>query len=95
MFLCPPCDEKTEQGLKGGYLNELCDCDIFTRWICSKCHTDEGSFCYDYFEDRTTTERYEDASPVPEWAPATRIIYCHLQIRAVSSFRIYVILLSC
>lgn len=35
--LCDACDSVLEEQLKGQFLNELCDCDVPTRWICSKC----------------------------------------------------------
>ncbi len=35
--MCSPCDSALETSLNGQYLNELCDCDTFKRWICSKC----------------------------------------------------------
>ncbi|KAK7219582.1 hypothetical protein V2G26_007585 [Clonostachys chloroleuca] len=39
MCLCPECDTKMEKELSGKFLNELCDCDPYTRWICNEKET--------------------------------------------------------
>jgi hypothetical protein len=48
MCLCNECDEETESALRGQFLNELCDCDVYTRWICLKCVREEQNFSKDY-----------------------------------------------
>ena len=40
----------------GKYLNELCDCDVYTRWVCHKCVVDEIRFTSDYYDDNTISE---------------------------------------
>lgn len=56
MCLCDPCDAAVEATLKGKFLNELCDCDIFTRWICRKCVKAELEFTWDYYKKHTKGE---------------------------------------
>lgn len=33
MCLCPSCDTEMEKQLAGTFLNEVCDCDRYRRWI--------------------------------------------------------------
>ena len=54
--LCPPCDSRLEQELQGQHLNELCDCDVYKRWICLKCHQQELKESHEYFKDHTEWE---------------------------------------
>ncbi len=53
MCLCRKCDPILEEELRGRFLNELCDCDIYTRWICSKCVKDEREFWSEYSKNHT------------------------------------------
>ncbi|VUC23477.1 unnamed protein product [Clonostachys rosea] len=75
MCLCPECDTKMENELSGKFLNELCDCDRYTRWICTRCIVEERKFTRDYFDEHTVLEGDEEetksfwclcGSPVPE-----------------------------
>lgn len=61
--LCPICDASTEKEVAGKFLNELCDCDRYTRWICLKCKKEEDNFTKDYFDKHTVMEWDWD----PEW----------------------------
>lgn len=61
--LCPTCDASTEKELADKFLNELCDCDRYTRWICLKCKKEEDAFTKDYFDKHTLMEWDWD----PEW----------------------------
>ncbi|KIW89153.1 uncharacterized protein Z519_10005 [Cladophialophora bantiana CBS 173.52] len=55
--LCPDCDAKTEsEEIQGNFLNELCDCDIYTRWICHKCAGEEEEFTRDHYANNTAHE---------------------------------------
>lgn len=56
MLLCESCDEKVEKEVNGKFLNHLCDCDVFTRWICIKCRIDERNEAHDYFVMFTKTD---------------------------------------
>lgn len=53
MCLCRECDPILEDELRGQFLNELCDCDIYTRWICSKCVKEEQTFAFEYYKNHT------------------------------------------
>ncbi|KAI1800170.1 hypothetical protein F4811DRAFT_540250 [Daldinia bambusicola] len=48
MCLCDACDANLEDQLKGRYLEELCDCDRFKRWICFKCAKEEEEEAKEY-----------------------------------------------
>ncbi|KAI8653820.1 hypothetical protein NCS56_01337200 [Fusarium sp. Ph1] len=61
--LCSTCDTSTEKEVAGKFLNELCDCDRYTRWICLKCKKEENAFTKDYFDKHTVMEWDWD----PEW----------------------------
>ena len=56
MCLCDQCDAKLELSLKGKFLNELCDCDVFTRWICRKCIQEEQKWTQEYYRKYTASE---------------------------------------
>lgn len=56
MCLCNACDARLEGELQGQFLNELCDCDVFTRWICHKCVKEEQQFTQEYYDDHTEIE---------------------------------------
>jgi hypothetical protein len=53
MCLCIECDADTENKLRGQFLNELCDCDEYERWICPKCVREEQKFTEDYYNNHT------------------------------------------
>ncbi|CAG9950185.1 unnamed protein product [Clonostachys rosea f. rosea IK726] len=48
-----------EKKLSGKFLNELCDCDRYIRWICTRCIVEEREFTRDYFEEHTVFEGNE------------------------------------
>jgi hypothetical protein len=48
-----------EKELSGKFLNELCDCDRYIRWICTRCIVEEREFTRDYFEEHTVFEGNE------------------------------------
>ncbi|KAJ4258068.1 hypothetical protein NW762_008208 [Fusarium torreyae] len=56
MCLCDKCDDVAEEEVTGKFLNELCDCDIYTRWICVRCEGEERETSRRYFEDCTQME---------------------------------------
>ena len=60
MCLCTDCDTKLEEELRGKSLSELCDCDIYTRWICHKCHLEELKFTREYYQKYTLTDRFDE-----------------------------------
>lgn len=53
MCLCEECDAKTEKEVEGKFLNERCDCDIYTRWICVRCEEEERETAWKYFDEQT------------------------------------------
>ncbi|KAI1475093.1 hypothetical protein F4774DRAFT_398384 [Daldinia eschscholtzii] len=56
MCLCDACDDKLEEQLKGKFLNELCDCDRYRRWICFKCEKQEYKEAREYRKKHTVLE---------------------------------------
>ncbi|KAM5349364.1 hypothetical protein ACJ41O_005869 [Fusarium nematophilum] len=56
MCLCPTCDAATEEQVVGKFLNELCDCDMYTRWICTRCKKEEMAYSRAYFYKHTKME---------------------------------------
>ncbi|KAH7151767.1 hypothetical protein B0J13DRAFT_546775 [Dactylonectria estremocensis] len=56
MCLCRSCDDKVEKDVSGKFLNELCDCDVFERWICTKCKDEEGQLSKQYLRQHTIVE---------------------------------------
>lgn len=66
MWLCLKCDAKTEEELKGKFLSELCDCDLYTRWICTRCYED-----VEKFTDAYTKLQWEQRKKVPGYESPT------------------------
>ncbi|KAH7160504.1 hypothetical protein B0J13DRAFT_671054 [Dactylonectria estremocensis] len=64
MCLCLSCDAETEKEVAGEYLNKLCDCDLYIRWVCTGCKEEEDEWAKDYFAQRTETVWYWDARDV-------------------------------
>ncbi|VUC34802.1 unnamed protein product, partial [Clonostachys rosea] len=60
MCLCPKCDSVVEEEVKGQFLNELCDCDPWARWICTRCKIEESAFDANYSKNHTLKEFYWD-----------------------------------
>ncbi|CAH0046045.1 unnamed protein product [Clonostachys solani] len=61
MCLCPNCDSAVEEEAKGQFLYELCNCDPWARWICTRCKTEESVFDAEYFGNHTLKEfHWED-----------------------------------
>ncbi|CAG9983554.1 unnamed protein product [Clonostachys byssicola] len=58
MCLCPECDPAVEEEVKGQFLNELCDCDHWARWICTRCKIEEDEFDTEYCNKHTLKEFY-------------------------------------
>ncbi|KAK3682784.1 hypothetical protein B0T22DRAFT_471962 [Podospora appendiculata] len=56
MAMCTACGEKQEDQLKGRFLSELCDCNIFRRWVCSKCVVEEQQEFAEYRRNFTAPE---------------------------------------
>ena len=89
MALCDSCDAKAEADVKGQFLNELCDCDRYTRWICDPCRREETSLYRDYFSKHTLMEwdwpcgEYDDDDEDYEYAPS-KYTHDHQHDRAVS-----------
>lgn len=75
MCLCNNCDTKLERELEGWFLNKLCDCDIFTRWIRSKCTKEERTFAQEYYRNHTAVDGNDE----------TKIMGDHQDERSVSS----------
>lgn len=63
MCLCDECDVWLESELHGKFLNELCDCDIYTRWICHKCVREEREFTHQYYTKYTCSDYSPDTEP--------------------------------
>ena len=68
MCLCPQCDAKMQYDLEGQFLNELCDCDVYTRWICQKSVKEERKFTREYYHEHTIFDPYYDE----DWGVAGR-----------------------
>ncbi|KAI1499730.1 hypothetical protein F5X99DRAFT_410774 [Biscogniauxia marginata] len=56
MCLCDACDAKLEEQLRGRFLSELCDCDRYRRWICSRCVNEEKRWTSEYYKKHTVSE---------------------------------------
>ncbi|KAH7161486.1 hypothetical protein EDB81DRAFT_715013 [Dactylonectria macrodidyma] len=56
MCLCRSCDDTVEKDVSGQFLNELCDCDVFERWICTKCKGEESRLSKQYLKQHTIVE---------------------------------------
>ncbi|KZZ89414.1 hypothetical protein AAL_07713 [Moelleriella libera RCEF 2490] len=56
MALCTACDAEAERDVEGKFLNELCDCDRYTRWVCLPCYEAEQRFVEKYFDECTKME---------------------------------------
>ncbi|KAF9873035.1 hypothetical protein CkaCkLH20_09545 [Colletotrichum karsti] len=53
MCLCGSCDAEQEREVEGRYLNERCGCNVYTRWICSKCAAAFDREAGQYYSQRT------------------------------------------
>ncbi|KAK3377322.1 hypothetical protein B0T24DRAFT_620964 [Lasiosphaeria ovina] len=73
---CPPCDARTESEVRGKFLSELCDCDMFRRWICNKCHSEEEQESKAYYAKHTDDER-DWITEVDDRLPATKAVINH------------------
>ncbi|KPM39546.1 hypothetical protein AK830_g7001 [Neonectria ditissima] len=62
MCLCPPCDAAVETEVAGKFLSQLCDCDLYKRWICAKCAEEELQFSTGYLNNHTKQEWEWDAT---------------------------------
>ncbi|OTB02981.1 hypothetical protein M426DRAFT_322210 [Hypoxylon sp. CI-4A] len=59
MCLCDACDAKQEDQVRGKFLNELCDCDYYRRWICMKCAKEEKKWTDEYYKNNTIPETHQ------------------------------------
>ena len=91
MCLCPPCDEKLEETVvKDKFLNRLCDCDAYTRWICHKCKVEENNFTDDYMKNHTFgvyvgSAGYEPQEGDPRYKLESKVMGDHQHDRTVST----------
>lgn len=81
MCLCSACDAATEKEVAGKFLNERCDCDIFTRWICTRCMEAESKLVRDYFMNHT---KLDTGSGWDDGEPTTKSMVDHQFERMVS-----------
>lgn len=79
MCLCQPCDAAAEKEVIGKFLNELCDCDVFERWICTRCESEEVEFMIEYFSNHTKMDP-GDGTSLP-----SKLILDHQFDRCVSA----------
>ncbi|KAJ0159733.1 hypothetical protein CTA2_9196 [Colletotrichum tanaceti] len=56
LCLCDGCDARTEAELAGQFLNELCDCDSYRRWICTRCQKREVTDYCEYKKEHMLME---------------------------------------
>ncbi|KAI9146999.1 hypothetical protein HJFPF1_13029 [Paramyrothecium foliicola] len=59
MCLCQSCDIKMDEQLRGKFLNETCDCDVYKRWICRKCVVAEDNETSLYYKKHTISETHD------------------------------------
>lgn len=59
VWMCPPCDANTEAELEGKHLSELCDCNVYTRWVCQRCARLEEKEEWQYRRNRIKWVEYE------------------------------------
>ncbi|CZT25107.1 uncharacterized protein RCC_10836 [Ramularia collo-cygni] len=76
--LCPKCDAEVEQELQGRYLNVLCDCDVYKRWVCWKCVREEQNFSGHYYHDHTVLDADSDETKSVHDHQFTRDVRCQL-----------------
>jgi hypothetical protein len=88
MCLCDECDNKTEEEVRGKFLSELCDCDVFTRWICGKCRAEEQTWEMDYFKKHTEIVGVVEDS-------VTKMMGDHQDTRQVSTERVICLVSTC
>lgn len=84
--MCPECDERTE-GQVGRKFPvgsvELCDCDLFDRWICHRCRCEEQAEGCEYYRERVTVVGMRD---LPDAVASKSILYHALHSLRVSHF---------
>ena len=42
------CDAATENEVRGEFLNDKCDCDVWERWVCCRCAVQEREMTAKY-----------------------------------------------
>jgi hypothetical protein len=73
MCLCDACDAKVEaKHVEGKFLSELCDCDVYKRWICHRCKVEEQKMCSAHYENHTLTE-----GSLEKGYPPTKVMVDH------------------
>ncbi|KAH7325604.1 hypothetical protein B0I35DRAFT_347608, partial [Stachybotrys elegans] len=70
MCLCESCDAKMNETLRGKFLSDTCDCDVYKRWICSGCATAEKKQTKLYYSKHTKTVEGTD-----DWAELMEIVF--------------------
>ncbi|KAI1266021.1 hypothetical protein F5Y18DRAFT_384318 [Xylariaceae sp. FL1019] len=76
MALCDKCDAEMEANLKGSFLNELCDCNRYRRWICARCVWEEKEETSAYYQEHTISETH-DWETFEEMYDATKRVNDH------------------
>lgn len=83
LAFCDHCDEGVEQEVRAkNYINELCECDAYTRWRCKGCHDAEEREAGKYQSEHTKIEFDWDFGDDDDY-PATKIAQDHQFSRAV------------
>lgn len=54
--MCDACDANLEAELQGQFLNELCDCEAPTRWMCYQCVSKESKETREMYARNTISE---------------------------------------
>ncbi|KAI1409527.1 hypothetical protein F5Y13DRAFT_193282 [Hypoxylon sp. FL1857] len=73
MCLCDSCDARLEEQLRGQFLNELCDCNVYRRWICPTCVKKENRWMLEYYKKHTVRE-VQDYSRYVEDYDSTKVM---------------------
>ncbi|KAI2620594.1 hypothetical protein GGR54DRAFT_601612 [Hypoxylon sp. NC1633] len=76
MCLCDACDTRLEEQLQGKFLNELCDCDRYRRWICLKCVREETRWTQEYYK-RHTVREVDDYDHYEKYYDSTKVMQDH------------------
>ncbi|KAF2789008.1 hypothetical protein K505DRAFT_352843 [Melanomma pulvis-pyrius CBS 109.77] len=76
MCLCNACDARVEAKVRGQFLNETCDCNVYKRWICHKCAKEEQKFTRKYYNEFTTLEQAEGLTKYIRDSAIFRDFFC-------------------
>lgn len=84
MAFCPSCDDQVEEKVVNERWGSLiCDCDLYTRWICTKCHTYEKER-ERHYSDTCTKGEWEDGAYDLELETKTMQDHQHLRWASLS-----------